>query len=961
MSEQRNPQGPSASTTRDLTGKTVGRFSVVARLGGGGMGEVYRARDNKLRRTVALKRVSPQLYTDQKSRERLWKEALLVSRLNDPSIAAIYDAFEENDEVFLVMEYIEGQTLRQRLRTPMYVPEFLAVATQCAGGVAAAHRAGIQHRDIKPENILLTPNGQVKILDFGISRRLPGGEDASTKESQTAVGITGSLGYMAPEILEQQPADERADIFSLGAVFYEALAGKNPFRSASFIETCRRLVHEDPPALREVNQEVPPELERIIGKMLAKQPGERYATAADLVVDLEALRRRPSKIAVSAEENVHPKRNVHPAVWALAAIAVAALATGSYFAYRQFQKPVLDEHASILIADFDNQTGNGLLDQTATEATRQALEQSHYVRLIPRAQVMETVQRMGRSGVTRVDRALGREICERDNCRAVLAGAILNNGSHFEITEQIVDPLRDEAVLTETAAMSSPNDLYSTVDSLTKKMRKHLGESLAQIEQNSQPLQRVTTPSLDALQRYSRAMDLFAAGDFEGFITLANSAVALDPDFAMAHLYLARAYGALGNEKKDEDEMTRALGGLGHVTERESYLIRAASYEENEEYDKAAEQYLLLTQLYPDDLEANRGLADNSIWTGHPEMAITAVQRALQLNPHSSLDYDRMILYLDKVNRFAEANAAFEAARASGVKGPFLLYAAGLTSLSKGDADAAGKYFGELRAQGGTYNQNLASLGAARVLMSKGRLGDAIRELRAGLILDEKMKSEAWMPVRHYLIADLAWQQGHKDEAGSETRLLAQQAFANPESQDLRRTGLLALDLGELDTAREALKHLEEMREKKGSSYLLSCIFNLQGALKLAGGDADTAVEDQTRAAVFFPSPEVYRSLAEAYEAKHDWKNAADAYEKYLGFKGVLFQDDSPGDWVEGYWKLGRVQARQGDSANALRSYDEFLRLWAGAEPGLPEFAAAKSERDKLVAARREGAGKSTD
>ncbi|HEV2491027.1 MAG TPA: protein kinase [Candidatus Acidoferrales bacterium] len=959
MGEERIPVGLGAPTARDLTGKTVGRFSIVARLGTGGMGEVYRARDNKLRRTVALKRISPELFADKKSRERLWKEALLVSRLNDPHIAGIYDAFEEHDELFLVMEYIEGQTLRQRLHTQMYVPEFLAVATQCAAGVAAAHRAGIQHRDIKPENILLTPNGQVKILDFGISRRLPGGEDASTKESQTNAGITGSLGYMAPEVLEQQPADERADIFSLGAVFYEALAGKNPFRTASFIETCRRIVHEDPPSLSEVNPEVSPELDRIIGKMLAKRPEERYATAADLVVDLEALRRRPTKIAPTGAEQ--PKRLSRLMVWSLAGIAVVALATGGFFVYRHYQTPVLDEHASILIADFDNQTGNTLLDQTATEATRQALEQSHYVRLIPRAQVMETVQRMGRTGITRVDRALGREICERDNCRAVLAGTIQKNGSQYEIAEQIVDPARDEAVLTETAAMSSPTDLYSAVDSLTRKMRKHLGESLAQIEQNSQPLQQATTPSIEALQRYSRAMDLFAAGDIQGFITLANSAVALDPNFAMAHLYLARAYGALGNNTKNKEEMELALAGLGHVTERESYLIRASGYENNEEYDKAVEQYVLLTQLFPDDLEANRGLADNSIWTGHPEMAITAMQRALQLNPHSALDYDRMILYLDKVNRFAEANAAYEAARGAGVKAPFLLYAAGLTRLSLGDAEGAGRDFDELRSQGDAYNQNLASLGLARVLMYKGRLGDAIKELRAGLILDEKMKSEEWMPVRHYLLADLGLLQGREDEARSETRLLAQQAFANPESQDLRRAGLLAVELKELDTAREALKHLEGMREKNGSSYLLSCIFNLQGALKLAEGDADAAVDDQTRAAVFFPSPEVYRSLAEAYEAKHDWKNAADAHEKYLEIKGVLFQDDSPADWVEGYWRLGRVQIGQGDSKDALQSYGDFLRLWANADRGLPGLAAAKAERDRLVAAQRQNAGKSTD
>ena len=959
LANQPTSAGPGVFTTRDLTGRSVGRFSVVARLGTGGMGEVYRARDSKLRRWVALKRVAPELYADKKSRDQLWKEALLVSRVNDPYIAGIHDVLEENGEVFLVMEYVEGQTLRERLRAPMYVPEFLSVAAQCASGVAAAHRAGIQHRDIKPENILLTPNGRVKILDFGISRRLQRTEDASTQDSQTGHGFSGTVSYMAPELLEQRPADERADIFSLGVVFYEALAGQNPFRSGSFLDTCNRILHEEPPPLREANPKVPPELDRIIAKMLAKRPEERYATAADLAVDLEALRRHPSGVTTSLGEAA-AQRVRHPVAWSLGALFATGLAIGGAFAYRHYRKPVLNEHASILITDFDNQTGQSLFDQTVAEATRQALEQSHYVRVIPRSQVSDALQRMGRPGRAPVDRALAREICQRDNCRAVLAGAVLKSGAGFQITEEIVDPARDEAVLTETASVRSPNDLYPAVDSLTKNLRSHLGESLAQIAKNSQPLQQVTTPSLEALQRYSRAMDLFATGDIEGFITLANSAVALDPNFAMAHLYLARAYYALGNDAKRKEEMALALAGLSHVTERESYLIRASSYEGDEEYDKAVEQYELLTQLFPDDLEANRGLADNSIWTGHPEMALDAMQRALQLNPHSALDYDRMILYLNRQNRFAEADSSYAAAQTMEVKGPLLFYAAGLTKLSEGDAAAAGRYFDELRAQGGSYNENLASLGKARLLMSTGRLTDAIKELRAGLILDEKMKSEAWMPVRHYLIAGLALQQGREQEAASELKLLAQQAFANPATEDLRRTGLLALETHQMAIAREALKHLEDMREGKGSSYLLSCIFNLQGAMKLADGDSASAIDDQTRAAVYFSSPEVYNSLARAYEAKKDWSNAADAYLKFLGFKGVLFQDDSPAGWIEANAKLARVQAQAGNANAALRSYDEFLRLWPNADRDLPAVIAARAEREKLAAAQR-GAAKSTD
>ncbi|HEV2298812.1 MAG TPA: protein kinase [Candidatus Acidoferrales bacterium] len=950
MNEQRTSSGPSASATRDLTGKTVGRFSVVARLATGGMGEVYRAKDNKLRRAVALKRISPELYADKKSRERLWKEALLVSRLNDPHIAGIYDAFEENDELFLVMEYIEGQTLRERLRSPMNVPEFLAVAAQCAAGVAAAHRAGIQHRDIKPENILLTPNGQVKILDFGISRRLPGADDASTREEQTAASISGSLGYMAPEILEQQPADERADIFSLGAVFYEALAGRNPFRAATFLETCHRLVHEDPPPVSEVNPQAPHEVDRIIGKMLAKLPQERYATAADIVVDLEALRRLPAKTAAITGE-VAPKQRSHLAAWSLVAALVAALAFAGFFAYRRFQKPVLDEHASILITDFDNQTGNALLDQTATEATRQALDQSHYVRVIPRSQVTDALHRMGQSAVARVDRELGREICQRDNCRAVLAGAILKSDSHFEITEQIVDPVRDEAVLTETAAMNSPADLYSTVDTLSKNLRKHLGESLAQVEKTSQPLQQVTTPSLEALQRYSRAMDLFAAGDVEGSIPLAQSAIALDPNFAMAHLYLARAFGALGNEKAQNENLAAAKRGIGNVTERERYLILAEEFEFQEMYEKAADELRLLTEVYPDDLEAFRGLADVSLWTGRSEESVPAELHALELAPHSAADYLRLVLDYDRLNRFDEALAADAKARASGAASPLLYWGTGLAYLGKGDTKQARAAFQTLGKDGGAYGEDLASLYLARVLMYEGRLREATAELQNGLLLDQKMGSELYMPVRRYLLAETFLARGQTEKARTIEQRMAKDALESSVSEDVHRAGLISIELNDVPAARKLLDGLSEMRKERESGFVESCYYNLQGALDLEQKHEDGSAGEQIQAAVFFPLYAASSGLGDALVAKHDWNGAAQAYEKYLNFEGEIFHDDSPSDWVLAHLALARALARGGKKEEALKYYAQFLQLWANADSDLPALREARAERQQLIKA----------
>lgn len=934
--------------TRDLTGKTVGRFEIDMRLGAGGMGEVYRARDTKLRRVVALKRVAAHLLTDEKSRAHLWKEALCASRLNDPHIAAIYDAFEDQSEIFLVMEYVQGQNLRQRMKEPLSVPEFLAIATQCASALAAAHRGGIQHRDIKPENILLTRHGQVKILDFGIARRLPGDTEGTTVDTLTTEGLVGTVTYMAPEILEQRPSDDRADIFSLGVVFYEALARQHPFRAGTLLETSRRIVEENPAPPGKLNPEVPPQLDALVMRMLAKRPADRYAKAADVLAELEEIQSALDAKGHTATSVSTPRTRPLSARNFLVIAGVAALAGFGWLAFRHFQRPVLNEHAPILIADFENRTSQPVFDQTVTEAVRESLEQSHYFRVIPRSQIHDEAQQMGRAGVTRVDRSLGRELCLRDNCRAVLAGSVVNVGAKYVITEELVDPAQDSAVLVETASMSSPADLYTTVDSLAKKLRKGAGESLAQISHDSQPLAQVTTTSLDALQRYSRGLDLYTSGDTAGFIPLGESAVALDPHFAMAHLYLARAYAALGNTKRADEQLAAAKENMNRVTERERYLILAEDYETREEYEKAADQFRLLTEVYPDDLRGFSGLAQMSIWTGHLDEAIPAERHALALAPHSAVDYLNLLLDLDRLNRFDETLTAYKAARDAGVKSPLLHWGSGLAYLGENDTASATREFQLLGSEGGDDGENLASFYLARVLMYQGRLRSAANELRRGLVLDEKMHSNAYMPVRHYLLAQIALIRGDEAGARSEAQDMAHAALLAPQSQGLRRAGEVLASTHEMELAKKVLAALAKFREEHPSGFLESCYYNLDGILQLAQNHADASIESERKSSVFFPLYSAYLGLGQALAANRDWNDAAHAYEKYLSFEGEILHDDSPAEWVLAHLALARALARAGKPDDARKYYDQFLQLWAGADADLAPLREARAERARL-------------
>src|SRR5437868_5703183 len=319
-----------------LTGQTVGRFLIQERLGKGGMGEVYKAEDTRLKRTVALKRLSPYLRSDPLYRRRFQEEAERASKLTDQHVAALYDVIEDDQEIFLVMEFVEGETLRQRLRQLMSLEQILGIAIQCAEALVAAHARGIVHCDIKPENIMLTPAGQVKILDFGVAKHLPRADQSSTIDRSGTVG--GTPAYMSPEVLLEKATDGRADIFSLGIVLYEALAGRHPFLCDSYVATTHRVLYESATPIHVFNPKVPEQLEHIVERAMAKEPGQRYANAQDLADDLKDVQAgvTPSKLLPIQKRSYRPPApRLH---WILGAIILVLLAGVGYLEREQIQR-----------------------------------------------------------------------------------------------------------------------------------------------------------------------------------------------------------------------------------------------------------------------------------------------------------------------------------------------------------------------------------------------------------------------------------------------------------------------------------------------------------------------------------------------------------------------------------------------------------------------------------------------
>jgi tetratricopeptide (TPR) repeat protein/tRNA A-37 threonylcarbamoyl transferase component Bud32 len=953
VADRGSQPNPPDSSVSDLSGDNIGRFQIVERVGRGGMGEVYRAYDTQLKRTVAVKRIIRP--ADENYRKRLLTEARFASQLSDPRIAAVYDVFEHQGELFMVMEYVDGQTLRQRMDEPLSIGKFLEIGTECAEALAAAHRLGVLHRDIKPENIMLTLTGQVKILDFGVAARLPNSSLNTTQvdDRVETKAFSGTVAYMAPEVLQENAVDERSDIFSLGVIFYEALAGRHPFYAKGFLATSNRIVNDDPAPLRTFNSRVSPELERIVTKMLAKDPGQRYVTAADLLVDLRALQRTMSRTSSAGPvASAEPRSRWKRVLVVVVATVIAGVVAASYIGKRVASAPVFAARDWLLITDFENHSGEQLFDETVAESLGHALQQSRYVDIVPRSQALAAAKLTGRSDVNHLDAELARQICQRENYHAFLAGDVVRAGVGYRIDVRVVDPLQNASVLRDSVSLENPSQLYASVDELAARLRRRLGESVAQIERQSTPQAQVTTPSLEALRRYSAGMKRYAGGDVDGFLVMAKTAVELDPNFAMAHLSMAQAYNVLGNEKESRLHLEQAVKGVDRVSERERYLIRATDYSSRLQEEKALEQYRMLTELYPDDVDGLRGLAEESMILGRMTDAVQAQKRVLQIDPHNSRDHSLLIRWLARDNKPGDALAAYSFAKDHGAYSPTLHWGAGLAYLGQDEPDKAQREFAALAQEGGDYEKALAALYSARVLIYRGRLRDAADSLRTSLLLDEKLHSDTWVPIDRYLLVEVLRLRGDLPAARVEARRLTG-AVPQPEFEDaeLRWAGVVAVQMGDLATARQRLSRLEKLNEGQDKSWTNCFYYNLKGTLELAEGKTNAAIESQQHALVAYEFYGASDSLAAAYAAQSRWADAATFYKRYLDQKGEVMADDSPSDWVLGHLRVAQSLEQGGDFKESLKYYDEFLRLWANADPDLPVLHLAKEGRARALQA----------
>ncbi len=653
------------TSARDLSGTTIGRFAIQELLGKGGMGEVYRASDLRLKRQVALKRIAPHLRGDKRSRERLWKEAEWASRLSDPHIAAVHDVIEEENELFIVMEYVEGQTLRRRLAEPISIIEFLPIATECALALAAAHNAGVVHHDIKPENIMLTTSGQVKVLDFGVAKNLPSRPETSTLSTRTCTEFAGTLNYMAPEVVREKESDSRADIFSLGIVFYEAIAGSNPFRAKSFLETSDRILHHDQPPLRELNPKSPSEFDRIVGKMLAKDPAQRYSTAGDLAVDLRALELTltESGVRVIRQLPVAGSRRAMP--WAaLIVVAAFLVAMAVYTPARQQLKIWLGisliprtKQVAVLplsVVGGDAQTaafGAGLTETLTAKLTQLTGD--------PSLQVVPATEIRGKQ-VSTVDEAR-----KEFGVNLVLEGSLHKSGQQVRVNYLLVDARTRRQLRAESLTLAAM-DSFAAEDAVVNRAIQMLeleiqGRQRQALESHGTQVAGAYDYYLQGrgyLQNYDRAENLDSA------IQVFKRALALDPSYALAYAGLGDAYWKKYRSNKEPSWIEKSREACQQASGLDSRLSSAHSClgtlsAGTGNYQEAAREFERAAETEPTNDDAFRGLAGAYEHLGKPQEAENTYRRAIELRPHYWAGYNWLGAFYYRHVRFREAAEMF--------------------------------------------------------------------------------------------------------------------------------------------------------------------------------------------------------------------------------------------------------------------------------------------------------------
>jgi len=682
--------------SNELIGTVVaGKYLIRECLGTTRMSEVYLADHITLGVPFALKRAAPVLGSDLEFRKRLIDEARRAVMLKHENVTRVHDVIESGADVFLVMEYIEGDTLRERLRTtqPFSGDRFFEIAIQCASALVAAHKKRIVHLDVKPENIMLTPAGQVKICDFGVARRLSMAGPGDTTEAAEAWKFAGTPAYMAPEVILSYQFDERADLFSLGIVLYEMLTGRNPFVATTAVATTARVVRDIPTPVHELNPNVDLRLERIVMRLLAKEPEGRYGTANDLVKELEAAYRSQDRL-----RNI--LQNITEAFWQTRALKVlAAVLVLSVFAlsaawiYRDWllpDKTALPGNKIVAVLPFriiGEGRGEKLYSEGASEILTSKLTQ---LTTIPNLQVIPPSEIRDRN-VDTIDKARA-----EFGATLVLSGTFQFSGDQVRLSYALIDPASHREL--RAASKQFPvADTFTTQDAVIRDVVALLELELTPPARQALAIFGTSSPEAYFLYTEARGAlrNFHETENIETAIRLFTQATQLDPTYAAAYAGLGQSYWQkflVSKERGWLDQAQAACEKAVSIDQQLSYAYTCLGTvsEGTGEYERATEHFNRAIALEPTNDDAQRELGRTLEAWGHFDEAERAYLQAIEIRPQYWAGYTRLAaFYTNRRHDNAKAIENYYKALAASPANGQVFYALGGAYINAGSYDKA--------------------------------------------------------------------------------------------------------------------------------------------------------------------------------------------------------------------------------------------------------------------------------
>ena len=811
----------------------AGKFRLLREIGRGGMGVVFEAEDLRLGRTVALKFLPADRITDSAARHRFIQEAQAASALDHVNICDIHEIGETAPgELFIVMTRYRGDSLDERIgRGPIPPAQVLDLAAQITEGLAAAHERGIVHRDLKPGNVLVTEEGVVKILDFGLAKLVG-------REQLTATNSTvGTPAYMSPEQVRGDQVDARTDLWSLGVMLYEMVVGNRPFRRDDAPALLHAILSDAPEPVKDLRPGFPAGIEAVISRALSKTPARRFATAREMGEAIGALRDRVPTGRPRSAKRLAFRGRWRPSVAVGGVLAVGLAVAASLWV---FNRPALAfaERDRLMVTDVENQTGDKVFDLALRTAIEADLQQSDYAVVFDRPQINETLRLMRKPPETRIDEATGYDVCRFAGVRAFVLPRIISAGQAYELQAIIVDPTaRRHVDRIRVTAKSKEDVLLHAIDEMAGQVRARLGESLGSIRKADRPVAEVTTSSWDALNYLAMATAKWQQGKFNDAAALLELALENDPQFVDARGTLGLIYCQFLNDRaKGKDLLKRALADAERqkIAQRDLLKLRAVNRQfVDDDMPGALEQYRLLRELYPDYMPPwnNSGIILRGL--GRFEDAAAMFEKAATCAPRNSIPLYN--LWNLQIGQLHDAAAAERTARRLVSVSPDIANSHSMLGYSLAaqwrfaDAEREFRRTTELDPE---HPYGVPNLG--HVLFAQGRAADAVPVYRKMVDMGKRRLTTGNPATESFDLALALRNAGNAAEAATVAQdasaaVLNKLKGAAPGPFELAALGALAAAAGQAETASQYLARAE--RAPKADANTLMDIAELQALL----------------------------------------------------------------------------------------------------------------------------------